>query len=470
MRIAIGGISHESNTFNPLYTGIDSFKIMEGRNLLRDEAARFLTDIGIDVVPTIHASAFPSGVVEKETYLKLKEELLSRFEEGGKIDGVCLILHGALEVEGIGDGEIDLVKAVRETVGEDAYISASLDLHGNMPPESVETADILTAYRTAPHRDAAETRVRAAALLLGSLKKETKPVSVIVNPPVLLPGELVVTDVEPAYSLYRDLKRIDNLPGMLNASMLVGMAWADTPSSCASAVVVAEEDKSLSKAYELACELAEAYWDRREDFHYEVEVGSIDETIRTAMKSSKGPVFISDSGDNVTAGAAGDISLFVERLLSMRATDAVVGGILDPETVEICKEAGVGTRMKIEIGGKLDKVNGYPIEVDGKIAYIAKDGVVFRTDGVDVILTSKRQGFTSPESFRMYGIEPLTRKIVVVKLGYLFPELKKFAALELMALSPGYTNLMVDRLSYERVKRPLFPLDKDFCWEPPSRA
>ena len=468
MRIVIGGISHESNTFNPVHTGIDSFKIMDGRNLLRDEAARFLIDMGIEVVPTIYATAFPSGIVERGTYLKLKEDLLSRLEEEGKIDGVCLILHGALEVEGIGDGETDLVKGVRETVGDNVYISASLDLHGNMPPESVETADILTAYRTAPHRDSADTRVRAAALLLRSLKKATKPASAIVNPPVLLPGELVVTDIEPAYSLYRDLARIESLPGILNASMLVGMAWADTPSSCGSAVVVAEEHKYADKAYELACELAEAYWDRREDFHYEVEVGSIDETIRIAMKSSKGPVFISDSGDNVTAGAAGDIPLFVERLLSKRATDTVVGGILDPDAVRICKEAGVGTRMKIEIGGKLDKVNGYPIEVDGKVLNVAEDGVVFRTDGVDVILTSKRQGFTSPESFRMYGIEPLTRKIVVVKLGYLFPELKKFAALELMALSPGHTNLMVDRLSYERVKRPLFPLDKDFCWKPPS--
>jgi len=469
MRIAIGGISHESNTFNPIPTGIESFKIVEGKNLLRDEAARFLTENGVDVIPLISAGAPPSGIVKKEAYLKLKADLLGRLEAAAKIDGVYLILHGALEVEGIGSGELDLVKDVKEIVGEQPHISASLDLHGNLDAELAKKADILTAYRTAPHRDAAETRVRAASLLLKSLRKGAPPVSVIVNPPVLLPGELVVTDVEPASSLYRSLKKIDSQTGILNSSMLVGMAWADTPNSGASALVVAEEDRYVDRAYELACELAEAYWDRREDFHYEVEVGSIDETIRMAEKSSKKPVFISDSGDNVTAGASGDTPLFVERLLAVEATDAVVGGILDPPAVKLCTEVGVGRRLRITVGGKLDRVNGYPIEVDGKVMNIAKDGVVFRTDGIDIILTSHHHAFISPENFRMYGIEPLTRKILVVKLGYLFPDLKKVAALELMALSPGYTNLAVDRLSYDRVRRPIFPLDKDFCWEPPSR-
>jgi len=469
MRVAIGGISHESNTFNPVHTTMDSFNIFDGRELLKDEAARFLMDAGIEVTPTIYASALPSGVVEKETYIRLKEGLLSRVEGVGKVDGVCLILHGALEVQGVGSGESDLVKGVRDVVGEDANISASLDLHGNIAPEFVRATNILTAYRTAPHRDVAETKVRAASLLLGSLKRRTKPVSVMVNPPVLLPGELVVTDIEPASSLYRDLEKIDGPLGILNASMLVGMAWADTPNSCASAIVVAEEDHA-EKAYESACEIAEAYWNRREKFRYEVEVGSIDETIKMAKESLKKPVFISDSGDNVTAGAAGDIPLFVEQLLAMGVTDAVVAGILDPEAVELCKAAGVGARLRIEIGGKIDKINAYPIEVDGRVMNISKDGVAFRTGGIDIILMSRPRAFISPDSLRTYGIEPLTRKIVVVKLGYLFPELKKIAALELMALSPGYTNLMIDRLSYRRVRRPLFPLDKEFLWKPLSRG
>jgi len=468
MRIAIGGISHESNTFNPLPTSIDSFAVTEGSRLLDDEAARFLIEMGVDVVPTLFARAPPSGIAQKESFLGLKDRLLAHLQSIGKIDGVCLILHGALEVEGIGSGEADLVKAVREIAGEEVPISASLDLHGNMAPEFVQQTNILTAIRTAPHRDLPETKVRAARLLLESLKNGSWPVSVMVNPPVLLPGELLVTDIEPALSLYQGLQKIDSLPSILNSSMFVGMAWSDTARSCATALVVAEDRKYEEKAYESVCELAEAYWDRRYDFHYEVEVGTAGEMIERAGRSSRRPVFISDSGDNVTAGAGGDIPLIVERMLAMGVAEAVVGGILDRESVELCKQAGVGARLHLEIGGKIDKVNGYPLEISGRVLNVADEGAVFRTDGVDIILTSRRQAFTSAESFRTYGIDVLARKIVVVKLGYLFSDLKKVAGLELIALTPGYTNLDTVRLGYKRVRRPLFPLDRDFSWEPPA--
>ncbi|MBS7611783.1 M81 family metallopeptidase, partial [Candidatus Bathyarchaeota archaeon] len=364
MRIALGGMGHESNTFSPLPTNIEDFNVIEGGKLLEDEVAKYLIGEGVEVVPTVYAWALPSGVVSRSAFLRLEDELLKALEDSGKVDGVCLFLHGAMEVEGIGDGETNLLKRIREVVGWRVTVSVALDLHGNLNPQIVEYADILTAYRTTPHVDVFETRLKAARLLIRSIKTGIKPTSTIVKPPVLLPGEYVVTSIKPAASIYRSLEEIDRRLGVVDSSMLVGMAWADTLHASASAVVVSDGRRE-SRAYEMACRLAEAYWDKRGEFKLEVEAGEVDDLIRVAKASMKKPVFISDSGDNVTAGAPGDVPIFIERLLAFKVEDAVVAGIYDPDAVRLCREAGLGGDVKTSIGGKIDKINGYPVEVKG---------------------------------------------------------------------------------------------------------
>ncbi|MEM3545643.1 MAG: M81 family metallopeptidase [Candidatus Bathyarchaeia archaeon] len=465
MRIALGGIGHESNTFSPLPTSIEDFNVIKGDELLKDGVARFLIDKGVKVTPTIHAWALPSGVVSRSTFLHLEGEMLKALEDAGKIDGVCLLLHGAMEVEEVGSGETHLLKCVREIVSWKTVVSIALDLHGNLNPEIVEYADILTAYRTAPHVDAYETALKAAKLLLRSIKTSIKPTTIIVKPPVLLPGEYVVTSIEPAASIYRSLEEIDRKTGVVDSSMLVGMAWADTPQASASAIVVSN-GKRESEAYEAACRLAKAYWDKRREFRLEVEAGEIDEVIGIAKASTKKPVFISDSGDNVTAGAPGDVPIFIEHLLDLKVEDAVVAGIYDPDAVRSCREAGLGGDVKTSIGGKIDKINGYPVEVKGRVVNLTDDGAVLRVDGVDILLTGRRRGWTSIDDFKEFKVNPAEKKIVVVKLGYLTPDFRRIAKLALMALSPGCTNLIIEKLRYERVRRPLYPLDKDFSWSP----
>ena len=466
MHIVVGGIGHESNTFNPALTPLDSFRILRGKELLKEEPARTLLSMGIDVTPTVYNIPFASAVVEKHAYSYLKSELIREIEKAGETDGICLTLHGAMIAEGIGCAEIDLLKTIRETVGKDVLISASLDLHGNIPVEMADYVNILTAYRTAPHIDVIETRKKSARILIEAIRKGLKPRSVIIRPPVLLPGEYVVTDAEPAASIYCMLNEVDGTPGIMDSSLLVGMAWADVSHAGASVIAVVEKDKYVKEARKKACKVARAYWDNRMKFRLEVESGSPEECIEAAKASDKRPFFISDSGDNVTAGAAGDIPIMVEELISNNVDDAVVGGITDRQAVNACREAGRGATVKLVIGGKLDKINGYPLEVKGKVLNLTENGAVIRVDGVDVILTANRAVFTSPENFMAYGIDVTKRKIIVVKLGYLFAELKKIAAQSMIALTPGFTNLSIEELEYRNIKRPMFPLDKDFEWHP----
>ena len=91
---------------------------------------------------------------------------------------------------------------------------------------------------------------------------------------------------------------------------------------------------------------------------------------------------------------------------------------------------------------------------------------VIQVEGVTVIVTSQRQGFTTVADFTRAGVDPLAYKIVVVKLGYLFPELIAIAPKALMALSPGASDLDLARLPYQRIARPMFPVDKEFRWVP----
>ncbi len=468
MRIALGGIRHETNTFSPVRTTVADFAVLRGDDMLHDPFWEAWRRPDIELLPTLSAEATPNGLIEQETYQALRDELLELLRAVCPVDGVYLDLHGAMEVEGIGDGERDLVAAVRSCVGPDALISVSLDLHGNIAPDLVEDIDILTAFRTAPHRDVDVTRRRAILHLERCIRTGTRPQPVLIKAPLLLPGEFAITEIEPARSLYQMLNGIDAAPGILDSSLLIGYAWADSPHASVSVVVVTEQERSLARRH--AVDLATAVWAQRAAFRPESALLGIDEAIALARSLPECPVFLSDAGDNITAGGAGDIPLLTERLLAAGVSDAVVAGLCDASAVALCGAAGVGGTVTAGLGGKLDRVHGTPLPVTGVVAHLHPAGhptlAVLRVRGVEIILTADRRPFTNLASFHATGIDPLTRKMVAVKLGYLFPELRDLAPRALLVASPGFSDLRLDTFPYSRLRRPIFPLDTMHAWEP----
>jgi microcystin degradation protein MlrC len=470
MRIAVGGIGHETNTFSTLKTTLDDFHVRRGEEVVQGTFWDAVRAQGVEPVPTLQAGASPHGPVERDTYLSLKRELLERLEQALPVDGVYLSLHGAMEVDGIGDGESDLLGAVRERVGPAVPISVSLDLHGNIAPAVVEAANVLTALRTAPHRDGEPTRRRALDHLVRTVREGLRPVSVILPIPLLLPGEYAITEVEPARSLYAMLPEIEAASGIMDASLMIGCAWTDSPYTSAAAIVVAERDRGLAQAQ--AARLARAVWEQRAAFGPDVEVAPIEEAVSRALAARESTVFLSDSGDNVTAGGAGDLTLVLAQLLTANAPDAVVAGIADAEAVARCAAAGVSGRVSVAVGGKLDQVNGRALEVTGVVRHLypteAPTLAVLQVEGVQLVLAADRRAFASFAAFREAGIEPLEHKVVVVKLGYLFPELRDNAPRAIMVQSPGFTDLRMEALPYRRVRRPIYPLDRDMEWDVPA--
>jgi len=474
LRILTAGISHESNTFNPLLTTEKYFTIRRGAEVLKDQQwAAFLEESGAEIIPTLHADANPFGVVSRQTYDAFKKEIVEGIRDAGPLDGIYLDMHGALHVEGIKDAQVDFVRSIREIVGNDILISGSFDLHGNISEEFTRELNILTAYRTAPHVDAPETRLRAVTLLVNALENEQYPVITHIKVPILIPGEKGITSVDPLKSLYEKLDVISQKEGMLDASIFVGMPWTDVERAGMSLQMVAEDKKYLDVARKEAVQLAQELWDKRSELKFDVPTDSIEGAVKTALESPASTVFISDSGDNTTAGAAGDNTLVLEYLISAGVEDAVLAGIVDPEAKLACEQAGVGSEVSLTIGGKLDTQFGKPFDINGTVQFITMEPdpatpnrrpVVVQLDGILLVLLNEVRSFTSPSDFEMVGIDPLEHKIVVVKLGYLFQGLRDIAPQAIMALTPGFANQVIENLPYQHVKRPVYPMDKDMVW------
>ena len=462
MRLAICGIRHETNTFSPLRAGIEDFDVRRGDEILADGPWRAFDNV--EWAPTLVSKAQPHGLVLREAYEAMAAELVERLCRVSPVDGVYLDLHGAMEVEGMGDGERDLVCRVRDAVGDEIPIVASLDLHGNLAPEVVEKTNVLTALRTAPHVDRRETQTRAIGHLVRCLKEDIRPANAIVRLPMVLPGEHAATGVEPARSLYAGLQEAEAQPDVMDASIMIGCAWTDSPFTSAAAIVVSEHSEA---AGEHAKRMAREIWRRRDEFAPDVVTLSVEDVVRRAVRETRSPVFLSDSGDNVTAGAAGDVPLVLKTLLDNGAPDAVVAGIADAGAVTRCLDAGVGAGLTLTVGGKLDRVNGSPLEVTGRVVSMNPPRIaVFQVEGVRVVLTADRMPFLDLGAFEEANVNPREHEIVVVKHGYLAPELREIAGTSLMAVSPGCTTLALANLSYERIRRPVFPLDEDVVFSP----
>lgn len=481
MRIAVGGIHIESCTFSPLLSIEKDFQILRGEKLLKNYG--FISKFpDVELVPFLRARALPGGPVKKEFYEKIKEEFLDGLKGKGPWDGIFLHWHGAVNVQGMDDAEGDLLVAIRDIVGTECLISANYDLHGNISRRVMENLDMLSAYRTAPHVDWYETIERAFTMLVDCLRKEIKPYKAFIRVPILLPGEQTSTQWEPAASLYKLLPEVIKETGIMDASILIGYVWADEPRASASVVAIGIDPKAVNNA---AFKLAKAFWDVRRQFKFGMSAGTIDECIRWALESEEHPVVISDSGDNPTAGGTGDETCFLERLLALKTSDVVYASIADPAAVDICEKAGISAKVALSLGGKYDPLNSRPLKISGTVLAIhtapwvlfdtgptgeTNRMAVLQVDGIKIIITERRTPFLKIADFRQLNIDPYEHKIVVIKIGYLEPELRQMAAKSFLALSPGAVNQDIEGTPYRRIKRPMFPFDRNMDWNPPKKS
>ncbi|MFR0356388.1 M81 family metallopeptidase [Streptomyces sediminimaris] len=474
--IAVAGLGIESSTFSPARTEAPAFHPRRGAEVL--DGYPFLATgsplrAAADWRGALVGKALPGGTVTAGAYAALSAELIERLAGLGRLDGLWFDIHGAMTVEGLDDAETDLLTRVRAVIGPDVLVSASMDLHGNVSRELVHRSDLITCYRMAPHEDAMETKERAARNLVDLLASGApRPVKAWIPVPVLLAGEQTSTRIEPAKSVYAAVADVEAAEGVTDAAVWVGYAWADEPRNRAAVVVTGPDSDAVSAGAE---RLARGFWEARHDFGFVAPTGTLDECLDEALASRARPYFISDTGDNPTAGGAGDVTWGLRQVLDRpefkdpTGPSVLYASLPGPSAVATAERAGVGATVTVTAGAEVDDRHAGPLTLTGAVHAIrhgdrdAGTEVVLRVGGVHVILTRRRKPYHHEHDFTGLGLDPRTADIVIVKIGYLEPELFAMAAGWKMALTPGGVDQDLVRLGHHRIRRPMFPFDAEMA-------
>ena len=469
MRIAIGAMLCEGNSLTPVLTRSSDFDYAEGEAMLSKVAVtELLRERGCEVIPTIYAHALPGGPVAKADFLRLEEALLSRLPPAG-LDGVWLYLHGAMCVEQLGSAEEHLLRAVRRKIGDRVPISVAMDLHADNSDAVPLLCNCITGYRTAPHRDREETERRAVRLLFTCIERGILPRPQLARANVIVCGDAVQTDLEPMKSIMAEAAQMERLPGMLSVQVFNGQPWIDEPYTGPNFVVTHAWDTALAK--HCAERLAKRFYAVRHDFRFLTEAVGPEEAVRRAMDARERPVFISDTGDNTTAGAAGDDAYMLRLLQRMGAKDVLLAGIMDAAACDACYRAQIGDTLTLTVGGSLSPgsvstaLTGRLIHRGDILSYQhsnAGPSATLVCGGITVVITKNRAALCRPDIFRSIGLDPTAFSIVVVKLGYLFPELAQQAGRSILAFTPGASTERLEDMHLKRIRRPMYPLDDDF--------
>ncbi|MFK0170411.1 M81 family metallopeptidase [Streptomyces sp. NPDC090306] len=476
--IAVAGLGIESSTFSPARTEAPAFHPSRGAEVLGrypflapGEELREAADWHGALV----GKSLPGGTVTAAAWEELTGELLERLAALPPLDGLWYDIHGAMTVEGVDDAEAVLLERIRAIVGPDVLISTSMDLHGNVSRELAHRSDLITCYRMAPHEDHMETKERAVRNLVDLLASGgPRPVKAWIPVPVLLAGEQTSTRIEPAKSVYAAVAEVEATSGVLDAAVWVGYAWADEPRNRAVVVVTGTDTTAVTAGAE---RLARGFWDARHDFDFVAPTGTFDGLLDEALAAApeQRPYFISDTGDNPTAGGAGDVTWGLTRLLERPefqkddGPTVLYASVPGPAAVRTAVEAGVGATVTVTAGAEVDDRHAGPVTLTGVVHAIrhgdrdARTEVVVRVGSVYAILTELRKPYHHEHDFTDLDLTPRSADIVIVKIGYLEPELFDMSAAWKMALTPGGVDQELVRLGHHRIHRPMFPFDRDMA-------
>ena len=495
MRIAIGGIAHETNTYaNACFgpTELDAFIVARGDQIIRrGQGTRTATggmlaaaeQIGAEVLPTLTASTQPSGTIARNAYDALKTELLERIEAVLPVDAVARELHGAGVVEGIDDLEGDLAGAVRELVGPGVAIVCPLDLHGNITPRMAEVIDVMFGVHYYPHIDTYERGEEAVLAIPEILSGRMHPVTHVEYLPMLMPPSC--TDDPPAKQTNELCWKLEAEPGVIDATFFHGFPYTDTPQAGAHIVVTTNGDRAL--AQQVAKTIAASVWDRRESFRPETDTPelAVRQAMAAAAKGPGAPIVINETSDNSGGGAPGDSTHLLRAMLEANVTDACFAFMYDPDVAAAAHKAGVGAKIDVRLGGKHDEMHGPPLDLKVYVKTLSDGRMVMSTpmgkgarmnlglmarlqvDGIDIIVGSQRSQTFDVEPFLLHGIDVRRFKIVALKSSQHFRAVfDDLAAQTFTSDAPGLTTLRVDAFERVRPSGALWPIDPSAAYVP----
>ncbi len=482
-KLAIGGIMHESNTFSSTPTDFNAFSRTSGEDIFsvwkdtHHEIGGFIESteqhdcIGI---PTLMATATPAGPVTDTALNRLTDILIQQLKAIPDLDGLLLALHGALVVESYPDGDGEVLRRLRETIGQSLPIVVTLDHHANVSQQMVDASTALVIYKTNPHIDQRQRGIQAGDLMMRILHEDVLPTQALIKPPMILNIRYQNTSAEPMSSILKSAEELESEPNIFVANVAAGYPYADVHEIGPSFVVVTDNNQKLAQSE--AERLADMLWRVRNELSLNLPDAA--EAVQQAMASKEHPVVLVEMGDNIGGGSPGDSTTVLTELIRQEASGFVVV-LCDPECVQSCIKSGVGNAVSLIVGGKTDNLHGEPIAIQGSVRLIhdghfietepRHGGQKYHNQGLTavvamrdslVVLTSKRQPPFSLQQLLSLGINPKEMRMIVVKAAIAYRAAYKPIAGKIIEVdTPGLTAVNPLHFSYKNVRRPLFPLD-----------
>ncbi|MGH8320025.1 MAG: M81 family metallopeptidase [Steroidobacteraceae bacterium] len=492
MRFVAAMMKHESNSFSPIPTPLSSFALGESGGIPAAGAEAIERYAGTntsmaayielaqreraELVVPVAGDAAPSGPVADAAFEHFAHAICEAVRKG--CDALFLDLHGSMVTESYDDGEGELLRRVR-TIAPGLPIAVALDFHTNLSATMVENATVITGYCTYPHVDMRETGARAGRTLLRAMKGEIDPVMIWGRRPMLTHTLKQSPSVEPMKSIMDRALAAERSEEVLNASVFGGFPMADIPHVGLSAVIVAGPHAAAA-AERLCDDLLSAAWRRRTDFVFQIE--PLASSLAHAKSLEGGPIVLVDHGDNVSSGGTQDVMETVKEALKAGLSDMAVGPIWDPQTVTELARAGIGARLTVKLGGKTPMpalgLRGRPLELSGTVRRITdgrykvtcpmKTGLILShglsavldIGPAEILVCSERMEPFDLGVFRHAGIEPTTKRYLLIKSRQHFRAGFEPVAKHIVLLSgPGVTSSDYSIFRFERVPRPIYPLD-----------
>jgi microcystin degradation protein MlrC len=496
MRIGIGQLWQETNTFNPVPTtrhDFERFGVLRGADLIErmadtNELGGFIQSLRTwpekpEIVGLVRLPAWPSGACTAETLSWLRDELLTALQRSLPLDGLLLALHGALAADGTPDVEGAILAAAREIIGPAVPLVATLDLHANVTQRMARASDALVLYHTAPHIDVFETGGRGAELLRRILVDEARPVTAFQKIPMVVPAERADTQ-DPAsvsHGLRETLQALEAEQAILTAGLATVQPWLDVPELGTTVIVVTDGDVTFASS--TCSSLASSVWNSRRE--YLPELVPVDDAVRVAHANPVGLVVLSDSADATTSGAVGESTAILSELLRHDWPRPAIVPFVDPGVVADAERAGVGATLAVTLGGKRDRRFSKPIALDVAVekifdarfvlsGHLARNlsidmgrCALLRRGGIHIVVTSESGPHFAPELFMAAGLDPFAAAVLVAKspCGFRAAYAKRAARI-LVVRSPGCAPSDFWRYEYSNIRRPLWPWDEMEEWSP----
>ena len=444
MKVFLGGIVTETNTFSPMPTGAFDWEVV--RDLAQAHAGSALLAVrdaaaarGDELAFGLSAFAMPAGITVKRAYHDLRDELLTHLTEAMPVDSVILPLHGAMVAEGEDDAEGDIIERVRAIVGKQAVIGVHIDLHCHLTERMLHNADAVVIYKEYPHTDMAERARDLYRIVADTVVGRVRPTMAMVDCRTM---GIYPTTAEPMRSFVDAMMAAEREQGVLSLSLGHGFPWGDVPDAGARMLAVTDGDEALAKR------LAHAWARRFYDLRFEAGVRplALDAALDRALEARArvaGPVVIADQADNAGGGAPSDSTFALRRLIERGIQGAAVALLWDPIALGVARSAGVGAQLRVRVGGKMGPASGEPLDLDvtvaglidglvqhwpqtdGAYAQPAGDAARLRVhgmtggaraaDGLDVIVNTRRGQVLGVEPFTAFGIALEPGRLLVVK-------------------------------------------------------